>query len=121
MARFGKIIAGIVVASMLCISVVMLIGMVHEVGCVARAVNGGTCPANAFALINFHMSAFTRLAQVLISAFFGFLLVLFVYAIPKVLVHSSKFSVVHVPVSYTSHRRVSRWLALQESSPSRRS
>lgn len=121
MARCGKIIAGIVLASMFCISVIMLIGMVHEVECVARAVNGGTCPANAFALINFHMSAFTRLAQVLISAFFAFFLIVFTYAVSKLLVQRYTFSVVRVPISYTSHRRVSRWLARQENSPSRRS
>ena len=106
-------------ASMLCISVVMLIGMVQEVGCVARAVNGGTCPANAFALINFHMSAFTRLAQVLISAFFGFFVILFACSLPKLLVHSRKLSAISVPISYTSHRRISRWLALCENSPTR--
>ncbi len=105
-------------ASILCISVVMLIGMVQEVGCVARAVNGGTCPVNAFALINFHMSAFTRLAQVLISVFFAFiaLIVAFVAVLPDI--HESFIRAVRVPISYTSHRRISRWLALQENSPS---
>ncbi len=106
---------------MLCISVVMLIGMVHEVGCVARAVNGGTCPANAFALINFHMSAFTNFAQVLISAFFCFFIISVAYSAPKLLVLSYKSSAVRVPISYTSHRRVSRWIALRENSPSRHS
>ncbi len=121
MATFGKIIAGVVIASMLCISVIMLIGMVHEVGCVARAVNGGTCPANSFALINFHMSAFTRLAEVLISAFFGLFLILFAYSVLKLSVHSRTFSAVRVPISCTSHRHISRWLALREKSPTQHS
>jgi hypothetical protein len=109
----------VVIASILCISVILLISMVHDAGCVARAVNGGACPANPFALINFHLSAFTHLAEVLISAFFALFLILLVSESRRLLVVSCQSRLVLVPISSTSQRRVMRWLALREKSPTR--
>lgn len=91
--------------------------MVHEAGCVARAVNGGTCPANSFALINFHLSAFARLAQALVSVFV--LLVAaygaFAYAllIPAIKDHRA----FHVLTPLVAEKEAMRWRAQKETSP----
>ena len=112
-------IAGVMMVSMLCISVIMLIVMVGEAGCVARTVNGGVCPANTFALLNFHMSAFSKLTQTLISLFVSFCIVIMsVY-----IVATSTFSPIryraYIQHAHSAHHTLQRWIAIHETSPTR--
>ena len=103
--------------SILCISVIMLIVMVGEAGCVARAVNGGVCPANTFALINFHMSAFSKLTQTLISLFVSVCMVI----VSVWIVATTTFSPVryraYIQHAHSARHTFQRWIAIHETSP----
>lgn len=118
MALGRKMLAGLVIVSIFCISVVVLIGMVQNAGCVARAVNGGACPANAFARLFFHASAFSHLTQVLVSAIVLLLgVALHEDAGNDRLIEHARVYGAPIPSSYTSYKHVIRWLALRETSP----
>ncbi|MFA6407100.1 MAG: hypothetical protein WCV80_00140 [Candidatus Paceibacterota bacterium] len=111
---FLKIVAGLAIASVFCISAVTLIGMVGQADCVARAVNGGACPADSFSLVNFHVSAYARLAQAILFLFIFFALFVFSSRQAQELFFVVRKYIVHAHVSYFPFLR---WVALHEMSP----
>ncbi|MFA6364922.1 MAG: hypothetical protein WCW78_00780 [Candidatus Paceibacterota bacterium] len=111
---FLKLIAGVAIASIFCISAVTLIGMVGQADCVARAINGGACPADSFSLVNFHLSAYARLAQAILFLFIFFALFVFSSLQSQQLLLVVGERVSRAQVSYFPFLR---WVALHETSP----